>query len=78
MKTYTTPVLTDITLGEVEIDGDKHTVVGVVPFIAAALSAAASVVSAVASVAASVTQAKQTYKDVYMDSQIIDSLDGIE
>ena len=74
MKTYTTPVLTDITLGEVEIDGDKHTVVGVVPFIAAVLSAAASVASA----ALSVAQAKQTYKDVYMDSQIIDSLDGIE
>lgn len=74
MKTYTTPVLTDITLGEVEIDGDKHTVVGVIPFIAAALGAAA----AVASAATTVVQAKQTYKDVYMDSQIIDSLDGIE
>ena len=74
MKTYTTPVLTDITLGEVEIDGDKHTVVGVVPFVVAALSAAA----AVASAATSVAQAKQTYKDGYMDSQIIDSLDEIE
>ena len=27
MKTYTTPVLTDMTLGEFEIDGEKHTVV---------------------------------------------------
>ena len=74
MKTYTTPVLTDITLGEVEIDGDKHTVVGAVPFIAAVLGAA----SAVATAAMSVAQAKQTYKDGYMDSQIIDSLDEIE
>lgn len=74
MKEYKTPVLTDITLGEVEIDGEKHTVVGVVPFLVAIASAAA----AVASAATSVAQAKQTYKDSYMDSQYINSLDEVE
>lgn len=74
MKTYKTPTLTDITLGEVEIDGEKHTVVGVIPFLAAIASAAA----AVATAATSVTSAKQTYKDGYMDFQIINSLDEVE
>lgn len=74
MKTYTTPVLTDITLGEVEIDGEKHTVVGVVPF----LAALATVASAAASLASSVSSAKQAYNDGYMDSQIINSLDEVD
>lgn len=57
MKEYTTPTLTDITLGEVEIDGEKHTVVGAVPF----LAAIAGVATAAASLASSVASAKQTY-----------------
>ena len=68
MKTYTTPVLTDMTLGEFEIDGEKHTVVGVVPFLAAA------VVSAIASV----TSAKQTFKDNYMEYHYMNSLEKVD
>lgn len=74
MKTYTKPVVTDVTLGEVEIDGEKHTVVGVVPFITALASAAVAVVSAVSSV----TSAKQAYKDSYMDVSYIESLDKVD
>lgn len=74
MKTYTKPVVTDITLGVVEIDGEKHTVVGVIPFIAAAASAVAAVVSA----ATSVTSAKQTFRDSYMDTSYIETLDKVE
>ena len=74
MKTYTTPVLTDMTLGEFEIDGEKHTVVGVGPFLAAAASAAAAVVSAIASV----TSAKQTFKDNYMEYHYMNSLEKVD
>lgn len=74
MKTYTTPVLTDMTLGEFEIDGEKHTVVGVVPFLTAAVAAAAAVAQAVSSV----SSAKQTFRDNYMEYQYMNSLEKVD
>ena len=67
MKTYSEPILTDVTLGEYEIDGVNHQVVGVVPFLAAAAAAAVAVGKAV-----------EAYNDKYTDYQSIAVLDRIE
>ncbi len=74
MKEYKTPVVTDIALGEVLVDNEEHTVVGVVPFIAAILGAAASVAGAGLQVA----QAAKTYNDNYMSTHNISTLDEVE
>ena len=74
MKTYTTPVLTDLSLGEVEIDGVTHEVTGIIPFLAAAAAAAA----AVATAAEAVGKATDTFDDSYTDYTGIHTLKKIK
>lgn len=67
MKTYVKPVLTDVSLGKVTIDGETHEVVGIIPFLAAAAAAAVAVGKAV-----------EAYDDKYTEYQYIDAIEEVE
>ena len=74
MKTYIKPMITDVTLGEVEIDGVKHEVVVIVPFLAAAATAAAAVGAATKAVG----KAVQAFDDNHIDFCHIGTIDEVE
>ena len=67
MKKYVKPVMTDVSLGKVQIDGVTHEVVGIVPFLAAAVSAVAAI-----------TKATELFDDHHLDYQHIESVDEVE
>lgn len=76
MKTYTTPVLTDDILNDIDNDNRDYEIVSVAPAIVAAVPAVAAVVSAVTAVAEAVTSVKG--KNVYMETESISSLDKVD
>ena len=73
MKTYTTPVLTDLITTD---DDNNCEIVFAIPAIAAAIPAIAAVASAVTAVAGAVASAKG--KNSYMEINNISSLDKVD